>query len=89
MRWTCSACAAELASAQPQHDACCAVTRWLCQLSGANGLHKNFKRHAARCAFCSSSRLREIAAREEAEKENRLSGTAETESSQIQPTFTT
>ena len=45
-------------------------------------MYKNYKRHAEHCPHCSPGRLRQIAAAERADKENRLSATAETESSQ-------
>ena len=45
-------------------------------------MYKNYKRHAEHCTHCSPDRLREIVASERADKENRLTTTAETESSQ-------
>ena len=54
--------------------------------SEASGLYKNSKRHAAHCPHCSPDRLRQITAAERANKENRISATAETESSQFADT---
>ena len=45
-------------------------------------MYKNYKRHAASCTHCSPDRLRQIVAAERADKENRLTATADTESSQ-------
>ena len=45
-------------------------------------MYKNYKRHAEHCPHCSPDRIRQIAAAERADKENRLSATAETEPSQ-------
>ena len=81
VRWSCSQCDAILENKQPKHGACPAPAKWLCQLSGAAGLYKNYKRHAAHCVYCSPDRIREIAAAERSNKENRLTGTAKTESS--------
>ena len=83
VQWTCSACKVELEHKQSQHNACHAPTRWHCQLSTASGLYNNYKRHAASCVHCSPDRLRQIVRTERADKENRLSHTAETESSQF------
>ena len=49
---------------------------------GALACTKNYKRHAASCTHCSPDRLRQIVAAERADKENRLTATADTESSQ-------
>ena len=82
VRWTCSECGDQLEEQQPQHKACHAPTKWLCVFSQASGLHKNYKRHAVHCRHCSPDRLRQITAEERSDKENRLSTTAESESSQ-------
>ncbi len=86
VEWSCSKCDAALENKQPQHKACHAATRWLCVWSEASGLYKNYKRHAEHCPHCSPDRLRQITAAERADKENRLSATAETESSQFAAT---
>ena len=83
VKLNCSQCGAELPSRQPQHKACHAHSKWLCVWSEASGLYKNYKRHAEHCVHCSPDRLRQIAAAERSDKENRLSTTAESESSQI------
>ena len=82
VRWKCSKCDAALTERQPQHKPCHAATKWQCVWSEASGMYKNYKRHAEHCPHCSPGRLRQIAAAERADKENRLSATAETESSQ-------
>ena len=81
--WSCSECKLKLDEQQPQHKACHAPTKWLCEWSKASGLYKNYKRHLQRFAHCSPDRLREIVAAEQADKENRLSATAESEAGQF------
>ena len=82
VKWTCSQCGVELEEQQPQHKACHARTKWLCVWSEASGWYKNYKRHAEKCPHCSPDRLRQITAADESDKENRISTTAESESSQ-------
>ena len=82
VKWSCSKCDAALENKQSQHKACHAATKWLCVWSEASGLYKNYKRHAEHCTHCSPDRLRQIMREERADKENRLTSTAETESSQ-------
>ena len=86
VRWSCLECGAALPNRQPQHKACHAASKWLCVWSEASGLYKNYKRHAEQCPHCSPDRIRQIAAAERADKENRLSATADTESSQYAAT---
>ena len=83
VRWTCSECGAALPNRQPQHKPCHAASKWLCVWSEASGLYKNYKRHAEHCPHCSPDRLRQITAAERSDKENRLTATAESESSQF------
>ena len=83
VKWSCSQCNVELPNKQPQHKACHVSTKWLCVWSEASGLYKNYKRHAEHCTHCSPDRLRQIAREERANKENRLSAVAESESSQF------
>ena len=82
VKWSCSQCGDELEEQQPQHKACHARTKWFCVWSEASGWYKSYARHAKRCEHCSPDRLREINAAEQSDKENRISTTAELESSQ-------
>ena len=68
-----------------QHKPCHGPTTSLCVWSEALGLYKSYKRQAKHCVYCSPDRMREIAAAERADKENRLSSTAESNSSQDPP----
>ena len=82
VKWSCSQCGDELEEQQPQHKACHARTSWLCVWSEASGWYKSYARHAKHCEHCSPDRLREINAAVKLDKENRISTTAEQESSQ-------
>ena len=84
--WLCSECDAALEHKQSRHAACKTPTRWVCRWPEASGAYSSYKRHAKCCTHCSPDRLREIVASERADTENRLTTTAETESSQSAPT---
>ena len=88
VKWSCSKCDAALENKQPQHRVCHVSSKWLCVWSEASDLYKNYKRHAEHCPHCSPHRLRQIHAEERADKENRLTSTAEEESSQFSHTAT-
>lgn len=86
VEWSCSECKESLENKQSRHSACQAPTRWHCVWSQTSGLYKNYKRHAESCIHCSPELLRQIVRKERADKENRLTSTAETESSQFAAT---
>ena len=87
VEWSCSECKEPLENKQPQHRTCHASSRWHCLFSGTSGVYKNYKRHAESCTYCSRELLRQIVRKERADKENRLTSTAETESSQSASTL--
>lgn len=79
MQWECSQCGVHIENKQPRHEPCHAHTKWTCPPSEQSGLYKNFKRHAASCLWCSPDRIRQIAAKERADKENRIAAVIEDE----------
>jgi hypothetical protein len=79
IQWACSQCGAHLENKRSQHEPCHAHTKWTCPLSGQSGLYKNYKRHVSACVFCSPDDIRQIVAKETADKENRITAVLEDE----------